>query len=168
YPTAPVKSTSNPLPANCYSPDGTDCSWYRDCLESQHYNMFDNNGQLWIDAVRKCLQIALVPLIRQYKTVSCSEIKQTAFESHSRCYTSLFPGAPSICFIGARNIFQVFVTIKSAFTNGYKATRDQLLETAAQEGSRHTVNVNKARKSTEIPIQLHLWSESLSILAEFR
>ena len=101
-------------------------------LYSQYYNMFDNNGQLWIDAVRKCLQVALVPLIRQYKIVSCSEIKQTAFESHSRCYTSLFPGAPSICFIGARNIFQVFVTIKSAFTNGYKATRDQLLETAAQ------------------------------------
>ena len=26
-------SSKNPLPTTCYSPSGTDCEWYQDCLE---------------------------------------------------------------------------------------------------------------------------------------
>ncbi|CAC5406492.1 unnamed protein product [Mytilus coruscus] len=68
-----------PLPSRCYSPSGSDCSWYQDCLEnkckcngteddyavafatkfcnlySQSYQDFSQEGQQWIDAVRKCL-----------------------------------------------------------------------------------------------------------------
>ncbi|KAH3733355.1 hypothetical protein DPMN_039781 [Dreissena polymorpha] len=163
-PNSPLKS---PLPAKCYSPDGTDCSWYKECLEAkypckesgssyaigfgdkfctlydQHKSKFDTTGQQWIDAVRRCLQVALVPLIRQYTSVSCSTIKMTAYESHSACYTNPYPGAPSICTLGAKNLFQVFVTVKSAFVDDFFATGDQLLETALKCGGLYTENAIK-------------------------
>ena len=34
-------TTSIPLDPTCYSPDGTQCSWYRNCLEvSAHFPLF--------------------------------------------------------------------------------------------------------------------------------
>lgn len=73
------------LPPSCYSPDGTDCSWYSQCLArmydspgqadyaiqygekfcqiySQSELALSSQGLWWINAVRKCLQVALVPL----------------------------------------------------------------------------------------------------------
>ncbi|WAR31920.1 hypothetical protein MAR_034462, partial [Mya arenaria] len=148
-----LHSTEAPLSAWCYSPDGTECSWYRTCLEkrypcsgseasyaldygdkfcslyTQNYNGFDEIGKKWIDAVRKCLQVALVPLLRPYNHPSCDEIKDAAFRSHSGCYVSPYPGAPSFCDIGWSNYWKVFWTIKSAFVSNFWNTVGQGLKT---------------------------------------
>ncbi|XP_052787856.1 uncharacterized protein LOC128222783 [Mya arenaria] len=142
-----------PLPSWCSSPNGSECNWYKDCLEerfpcvgteasyaisygekfcnlySENYNGFDKIGQDWIDAVRKCLQVALVPLIRPYNTPSCDEIKTLAFQSHSKCYVDPFPDAPSFCDIGWSNFFRVLITIKSSIISEFWATIGQGLET---------------------------------------
>ncbi|WAR31917.1 hypothetical protein MAR_034459 [Mya arenaria] len=142
-----------PLPPWCSSPDGSECNWYRECLDerfpcvgteasyaisygekfcylySENYNGFDKVGQDWIDAVRKCLQVALVPLIRPYNTPSCDEIKTIAFQSHSKCYVDPFPDKPSFCDIGWSNFFRVLITIKSSIISEFWATIGQGLET---------------------------------------
>ncbi|XP_025087684.1 uncharacterized protein LOC112560222 [Pomacea canaliculata] len=72
---------------DCYTPTGGNCSWYRYCLEASipcqgtpddyaityaekycnlfnsNYNRFSSEGKQWVDAVRKCLQVKLVPLL---------------------------------------------------------------------------------------------------------
>ncbi|XP_052787966.1 uncharacterized protein LOC128222857 [Mya arenaria] len=147
------QSTEAPLPAWCHSPDGTECSWYRTCLEkrfpctrsgtsyaldygekfcnlyTENYNGFDEIGQRWIDAVRKCLQVALVILLRPYNHPSCDEIKEAAFRSHSGCYVSPYPGAPSFCDIGWSNYWKIIWTIKSAFASNFWDTVGQGLKT---------------------------------------
>ena len=80
-----------PLLPHCFSPRGDDCQWYGECLEvrypcqgtgdgyaiefaekfcnlySTNYNDFSTEGQSWIDAVRKCLQVELVPSLRRLR-----------------------------------------------------------------------------------------------------
>ena len=87
-PTAP-----NPCPdlnQDCHSPDGTSCTWYRNCLEqcypcegtgdgyaiefaekfcnlyTNSFNTFSFSGQRWIDGVRRCLQVTLVHSLRPF------------------------------------------------------------------------------------------------------
>ena len=131
--------TETRLPEKCYSPDGHDCSWYRDCLEKKHpctgqqadyaikfaekfcflykdnYNLFSVKGQEWIDGVRKCLQVALVPIIRPYFKGNCQDIKKQAFDSHAACYVNPGFGASSICDLNCRDWLSVFWTIKTSF-----------------------------------------------------
>ncbi|WAR31916.1 LOW QUALITY PROTEIN: hypothetical protein MAR_034458, partial [Mya arenaria] len=91
-------------------------------LYTEHYNGFHAIGQKWIDAVRKCLQVALVPLLRPYNHPSCDEIKDAAFRIHSECYVSPYPGAPSFRDIGWSNYLKVYMTIKPAFSRDFWAT----------------------------------------------
>ncbi|VDI62859.1 Hypothetical predicted protein [Mytilus galloprovincialis] len=103
------------LPSRCYSPSGADCSWYRDCLErkfkcsgteddyamafatkfcnlySQSYQDFSQDGQQWIDAVRKCLQVSLVQTLRPYLPFTCEDVKRIAFDSKTPCYVKPIP-----------------------------------------------------------------------------
>ena len=128
-----------PLPEKCYSPDGRDCSWYRDCLEKKHpcaghqadyaikfaekfcllfidnYNSFSSKGQQWVDGVRKCLQVTLVPMIRPYFNGDCEDIKKEAFDSHAPCYVNPGFGVPSMCDLSCGDWLSVFWTIKSSF-----------------------------------------------------
>lgn len=133
-------TTSNlSLPTKCYSPSGTSCDWYEQCLERKHncrgtkddygvayatkfcnlydkyYSHFSYQGQQWIDAVRKCLQVSLVPLLRPWRSLSCKEVKTIAFNSHVPCYIRPNDQSPhiSICHLGAHDFFSVFWTIKS-------------------------------------------------------
>lgn len=104
-----TSSNNRSLPQQCYSPSGTSCGWYRNCLEKRYpceatsngyairyaekfcklygdrYSLFSIDGRKWVDGVRKCLQVALVPLIRPWKNPSCQEIRKTAFASHTPC-----------------------------------------------------------------------------------
>ncbi len=130
------------LTSTCFSPAGAECDWYRDCLEERHpcgnadtgyaisyaekfcnlYNQrlssFSEDGQLWLNVPRKCLQVDLVPLLRPCENPTCDDIKQRAFDSHSDCYLSPSNG-PSICHLGGRDWAQVFWTIKSAFVSEF-------------------------------------------------
>lgn len=131
------------LPSWCYNPSGATCNWYEGCLEKRYpckdkssdyaikyakrfcglydasYQKFSAVGKKWVDAVRKCLQISLVPLIRPWHKQTCSAIQKAAFGSHTCCYTGgsscSTPGSPSICGLPALDWWRVFWTIKSAF-----------------------------------------------------
>ncbi|OWF52565.1 uncharacterized protein LOC110447600 [Mizuhopecten yessoensis] len=140
------------LPPWCFSPDGQTCSWYRECLEeryhcegtdaayaisyaekfcdlySNHYRSFSVDGQQWIDAVRKCLQVGLVPVLRPWVSATCSEIKNRAFASHTNCYTGPSSGI-SFCSLSLGDRWKVFWTIKSAFIGSFVETLKGIWDT---------------------------------------
>ena len=132
-----VPTTS--LPLECNSPSGDSCDWYRNCLEKTYpcedtsnayaikyaekfcrlygnrYSLFSPKGRKWVDAVRKCLQVSLVPILRPFFKFSCERIRQRAFYSHTRCYLLPDEGAPSICDLDCQDFFKIFWTIKGSF-----------------------------------------------------
>lgn len=148
-------STVPTLPDWCYSPDGTSCNWYRQCLEKAkpcsgqttdyaikyaerfcelyqaHYNSFSPYGQRWIDLVRRCLQVKLVPVLRQWRDVTCQMIRDQAFDSHSPCY--VYPNRVSdqysFCNLPYLDNWKVFWTIKSGLLNEPIESMKGLLET---------------------------------------
>ena len=127
------------LPPECYSPAGDSCDWYRNCLEKKYpceatsnaYAItyaenfctkyeerrakFNANGQKWMDGVRKCLQVALVPLLRPWANPTCEEIRERAFASHTPCYLKPDKDVPSICDLDYAEFVKIFWTIKSSF-----------------------------------------------------
>ena len=140
--TTPKPYTGIPttsLPPKCYSPPGDSCDWYRNCLEKKYpcedtsnayaikyaetfcrlyddqYSKFSPEGRTWVDAVRKCLQVSLVPILRPWNKPSCEEIRQRAFASHTPCYLNPDKDAPSICDLGFKDFLQIFLTIKRSF-----------------------------------------------------
>ena len=136
-PYAGVPTTS--LPQECESPKGDSCDWYRNCLEKRYpcedtsnayaikyaekfcrlyenrSSLFSPEGRKWVDAVRKCLQVSLVPILRPWYTFSCEDIRQWAFDSHTPCYLDPDEGAPSICDLDCQDFFKIFWTIKGSF-----------------------------------------------------
>lgn len=158
-PTTPAPQAK--IPDWCYSPAGTSCNWYRECLEKahpcsgsdtdyaieyaekfcslyqEHYQKFSSNGQAWINAVRKCLQVELVPLLRQWRSLSCSYIRDTAFKSHTTCYVNPDKRVNvlnSFCYLSLSDRYQVFWTIKSAFVSVPWESLKGLLETMVECG----------------------------------
>ena len=126
------------LPATCYSPEGTDCGWYRRCLAKLYpckgqaeyaiiygekfcelYEKskleFSENALQWLDAARKCLQLALVPVLHfgQVKP-TCEDVRTMAFDSHVPCYVKPYPGL-SVCSLSLADWEIIFWTIKSSF-----------------------------------------------------
>ncbi|KAL3883464.1 hypothetical protein ACJMK2_029725, partial [Sinanodonta woodiana] len=61
------------------------CNLYKD-----HYQRFSQIGQNWIYAVRKCLQVVLVPILRPGVNSTCDGIKQMAFSSHADCANDVY------------------------------------------------------------------------------
>lgn len=162
-PNKPQKSTTTLTPRTtlspwCFSPDGKTCSWYRDCLEQRypcegteaayaityaekfcdlytdHYKSFSTDGQIWIDGVRECLQVTLVPLLRHWMKPTCSDIKNIAFASHANCYTGPASGG-SFCSLSLVDKWRVFLTIKGAFIDSFVETMKGLWDTMRQCGS---------------------------------
>ncbi|XP_060602095.1 uncharacterized protein LOC132755268 [Ruditapes philippinarum] len=164
-PDAPKKVTTqrpvvtSAIPDWCFSPSGSDCSWYKECLEARypckeqgdsyaldyagkfcnlyqdHYQEFNTIGQEWIDAVRKCLQVKLVPILRPFVVATCESIKQTAFDSHSGCYLHPDSGKPSICDIGVGNWARIFWTVKGALIQDATETLKQMLDVVSACGT---------------------------------
>lgn len=111
--------TKPPIPDYCFSPDGTDCSWYKNCvnvrypcpednyaieyaqkfcdLYAQNYEIFSSDGKLWVNGVKKCLQVSLAPTLRPWVNLNCKQLKKFAFDTHAPCYTKPDNAAPSIC-----------------------------------------------------------------------
>ena len=147
-------STSLPLPEECYSPDGKQCSWYRECLEKKHpcvgkstgyaieyaekfcnlyndnYDMFSIKGQKWIDSVRKCLQVSLVPAIRPFYDGNCDDIKKIAFESHAPCYVGA-NGCLSICDLSCADWLKSFWTIKGSIVSSTSESLRGMVDVAS-------------------------------------
>lgn len=130
---------TTPLPPGCYSPSGHSCDWYRNCLEKKYpcedtsnayairyaerfcklyderYSSFSAAGQKWVNAVRKCLQVNLAPLLRPWFKPTCQEIRDKAFASHTPCYLSSDKDAPSVCNLTCFDFFKIFFTLKGSF-----------------------------------------------------
>ena len=120
------------LEAECYSPQGDDCRWYEDCLEmrypcrgtddgyaieyaqkfcnlySDNYNDFSSTGRQWVDEVRRCLQVALVPSLRLWVSPTCADIREEALLSHAGCYTDVHP---SMCELSCADVWRAFVIV---------------------------------------------------------
>lgn len=150
-----VNVTSPKLPLWCYNTDGTKCSWYRECLEerfpceqtdsayavtfaekfcdqyAKNIQMFSSYGQQWIAAAKKCLQVALVPILSSTVNESCADIKRIAFASHPKCYTSPSDGF-SFCSLNLQDKFAVFWTIKEAFLSAFGETIKAIAITASE------------------------------------
>ena len=144
-----TRRPDNPIASWCTSPDGTECLWYRECLNKKypcqdsengytleyterfcntqnHYAdpgaiSFSTVGSKWVYAVRKCLQVALVPLIRPWMSPTCKDIKQTALNSQAQCYLSAYPGAPSMCDLSCTDWAKFFWTAKSGDSFQWKS-----------------------------------------------
>ena len=78
----PGDSPTNLAPPFCQSPSGSDCNWYKDCLEATYpcsgtdasyavdfgekfcrlyndnYDWLSSTGRRWVDAARRCLQVS--------------------------------------------------------------------------------------------------------------
>lgn len=125
------------MPQQCLYPSGKSCYWYRNCFEVKHPDCKPSGnayviryaerfcavvGELenklqgwsrWIEAVRKCLQVAIVPLLNYSEPLTCNEIRKHALASYSQCY--LNPGVSSICNLPCWQYFKIFWTIKQTF-----------------------------------------------------
>ena len=144
---ATVAPSGVTLPPDCFSPNGTDCTWYSRCLEakypcagtsagfaveyatafcalySKHLADYSAVGQLWVAATRKCLQTTLVPLLRQYWTPTCADIRTLAFQSYAPCYqTPDSVGAPSVCSLPLSDFFAIMFTVKGEFDDPLTAS----------------------------------------------
>jgi len=141
----------NPM-VDCQNPSGVDCSIYPDCMEksvacentncdyaiqygykfcnlySDNYHWFSNRGKQWIDAVRKCLQVALVPYLST--NPSCCDFKTAAFNSHVECYTAPAKGI-SVCSLSPSDMLKIYWTIKSSFTLAFGENFTQVKATLA-------------------------------------
>lgn len=154
--TSPTPNEGMPtLAPHCFSPGALDCSWYRECLEvrypcqgtedgyaieyaekycnlyTDNYNDFSPSGRLWIDGVRKCLQLALVPSLRPWIQKTCADISRDAFNSHSGCYITPASGAPSICELSCLDVWKSFWIVNvvgDAFTSAPVETGKQMLD----------------------------------------
>ena len=157
-PGATPPPTTAPLPPWCMDPSGDKCSWYRECLEKVHpcqnheasyaiiygekfCKLYEDNhtkfsviGQKWINNVRRCLQLQLVPYIRDFqRQAKCEEIKKAAFKSHDCCYLAgdecpKQTGAPSVCDIPAKDWANIIWTIKGSLGDEFLNTMRSALK----------------------------------------
>ena len=68
-----------------------------DLHTASNHQFSSEAASTWVNAVRRCLQVELVPLLRLCRRPpSCEEIRHSAFQSHLPCYFSPY-GAFSVC-----------------------------------------------------------------------
>jgi len=116
-PACPPGTPASFLPDICFNPTGTDCNWYVQCLDGKdncgvegyalkygltfctiyqkYLPRFSPQGQTWVNAVRKCLQTSLVPLLEKCDN-TCGLAELTAISSHTKCYVTPAPATPSV------------------------------------------------------------------------
>jgi len=142
------------LSSDCLSPNGADCTWYRRCLAvqypcngqaayaldygehfcnlyEQNLPLFSGDGQKWIGAVRKCLQVQLAPVLRfcSQPPYTCDQVKQKAFDTHTPCYLAPYQGL-SVCDLTSNDFLQIFYTIESSLSSDFSASLKGFWSTA--------------------------------------
>ena len=163
-PTATLASPTAELPTlppECFSPSGLECSWYRNCLEqrypcqgtedgyaiefaekycnlySRNFDDFTTDGRRWVDGVRTCLQLFLVPFLRDFRQTTCAQLRSEAFRSHPDCYVNPTSG-PGICELPWEDVWKSLWLVN--FEGGI---RDGALFTAPAETTSQMVGVIK-------------------------
>lgn len=159
------------LASKCYSPDGTDCDWYEDCLRgkypcsddaegrfitvqygqtfcnlySQKIDYISNVAADWIDKVRRCLQLRLVPYVRDFGNSGCPEIKQLALDSQEPCYMD-----SGMCKLTCREWAQAFWNIRKSFGSGnYTSTVKEMFASAEKCDSKSTLSMNSCLQADQ-------------------
>lgn len=141
-PTEPTDINTT-LSHACFSPNGTECTWYRECLErkfpcreasdeyiiayeekmcnlyGQKVNTLSAQGARWLDATRRCLLVNIVPLLRPFESdgVTCSVIKSEALQTHAQCYLIPYSTAPSLCDLSASDFWTIFWGMRGQFSS---------------------------------------------------
>jgi len=127
-------------PAVCYNPPGKSCQWYRQCLArtfncsgpydyavtygeefcfryERSKRKLSREARRWLDAARKCLQVALVGVLYLcQERPSCRDIRNWAFDSHVECYVAPTEGL-SFCSLPLRDWLNIFWIIKGSFVS---------------------------------------------------
>ncbi|XP_060559139.1 uncharacterized protein LOC132719395 [Ruditapes philippinarum] len=187
--TQPTVVTSS-IPDWCFSPTGSDCSWYKDCLEKRypcqdednsdamdyaenfcnlyhdHHRKFYTMVQQWIDAVRKCLQVKLVPILRPFVKANCESIKQTALDSYSGCYLHPDEGKPSICTIDLLNLMRIFWTVKGTLVQDATAILKQMLDVVSSSCDLDILPIGNEKIQMKFQIAKDTAMEKLDKFAE--
>ena len=126
------------LPSWCFSPTGADCSWFKTCISQRYsckgkfkgevvkfgeelcalslnpYSHLSKSGRMWVNGVRKCLQVNLVPLLRKWHGTSgsgydCKKLTKQALSSYGGCFYSPFPATiPTICKLPLADLWRIF------------------------------------------------------------
>lgn len=123
------------------------CGYYSQCLEAQHQcglqgyglgyghkycyrfkdiNFTSNAGRIWRDETLVCLQQEISRQLLLNPKMSCTQIEDFAFDSHSRCYLN---SGSSICLLPAFEKTRIFFTVDTKDIMG-KRGRKQALEVA--------------------------------------
>jgi len=140
-PQCPISSPSNCNWYSCVS-QSLQCAptdyplgyGYKFCsLYGQRMSSFSPAAQQWINAVRTCLQKALLPSVTT--SVPCSQISAIAFSTHVGCYTNPGSGALSVCSLSVSDWVEIMITIKSAFVTAFSETVSQMLSTLKDCGA---------------------------------
>jgi len=175
----PLPQRPEILPPECFSPDGTDCAWYRQCLHTmipctgqaeyainygekfcnlytQSRLKFSQKALQWINAVRKCLQVALAPILHFCQVQpTCEDIKKEAFDSHVPCYVEPYEGV-SVCTLPVMDWLRIFWTIKSSFKDEFVETFIASVKTAANCSGQYAKELGKKLYS----IRVWLWENN--------
>ena len=194
-PDVPPPQPSRLLSASCYSPDGTDCSWYSRCLAK----MFDCTGQAeyviqysektcnvfresnlnftakglrWIDAARKCLQVELVPLLHLCREQpSCRTVRKTAFDSHEPCYLSPYQGS-SICDMPQKDWYKFYWHVKNYIDSSHVSpvfveALETLLKVVSNcsNGNYRNEIVNNLY-SSDVRLSLNVGKHSMNVMSD--
>ena len=166
--TRQLKQPSVLLPAACYNPKGMACDWYRQCLAKmfnctgpaeyalsygeKFCNLYEKSKSKlsrqaleWLDAARKCLQVALVPVLHLCQLQpSCEEIKTKAFNSHVSCYVEPYEGF-SVCSLSVKDWINIFLIIKGSFvSSAWLETVKATVRTAAMCGGTYVTQLTAA------------------------
>ena len=137
----PSGKLTSSLPEFCYSPSGSSCHWYRYCIDryypsckdtSNAYtiryaekfcnlyegrkDLFSSEGQKWVDAARRCLQVNLVPLIRPWISATCPQVREWALAYQTPCYLGPDQNVSSICDLNCMDYFRIFWAIRGSFS----------------------------------------------------
>lgn len=135
----PGQTSTSTLPVECKFPSGNSCNWYQNCLERKYHcedtsnayairyaekfcllyerrALFSPEGQKWVDAARRCLQLHLVPLVRPWVAATCNQMRQGVFTTHIPCYLSPEQNVSSICDLNCTDYFRIFWTIRGSFS----------------------------------------------------
>ena len=143
------------LPNECLSPDGSNCDWYKNCLEQKYScqgtsteyllmyanifcnlyikykGVFTDRALRWINDGRRCLQLSLVPFVRPFINGTCQDIHDAAHDAYKPCNLKPYPEEGSICDITRRDWLRAFWMMKSEYsisvpTAAYVSLQDAL------------------------------------------
>lgn len=130
---------------DCKHPIG-DCNWYKQCLQTrypmcngtssyalsfgavfcerfqQNKKKFSQEGQLWIGNVATCLQLSLLPYMKENITMSCDEIKEVAFSTHPACYVN-----NGFCKLGFWDNLELFETVAPVIPKAFGELTRQVM-----------------------------------------